>query len=212
LPFCNTTAHELCTAGKERVGALIRDRFTLGIVSGVIATISGMLLNAVSVALGFSQFYSFQLTGGIYLFPGLTDSVQGAILGSIVWFVIGGAGGILMAYLFRATGTDYWWAKSLAVSVGGIYRPASSLGRVFASIRSAAAAMSPPQHPCRAAGVKQPFSRTFSAGMFFVKQSILHSPSSPEYILPQNASQIRPAGRHCGSCSRKPSWYPEYLS
>jgi hypothetical protein len=100
---------------------LIRDRFTLGFVSGVTGTIPGMLLSAVSVAVGLSRFYSYQLTGGIYLFPGLTDSLQGAILGSIVWLVIGGFGGILMAYLLKATGTDYWWLKCLMISVGVIY-------------------------------------------------------------------------------------------
>jgi hypothetical protein len=100
---------------------VIQDRLALGAATGAVGTIPGLLLNWISVSLGFTRFYSFQLTGSVYLHPSLTDSVQGMILGGIIWLAIGAFGGILTAYLLSWTGIDYWWIKSVAVSLGIIY-------------------------------------------------------------------------------------------
>jgi hypothetical protein len=103
----------------------IRDRIALGTIAGLIGTIPGLALNYISVQLGLSKFYSFQLTGSIYLFPGLTDSLFGYILGGMVWLTFGVFLGIAIIYLIEITGEDYWWLKGVVVSFGimfvGIY-------------------------------------------------------------------------------------------
>jgi hypothetical protein len=53
---------------------IIRDRFTLGVLAGIVATVPALIVNTLSVALGFAKWYSHQIGGSIYLHPGLTDS------------------------------------------------------------------------------------------------------------------------------------------
>ena len=46
---------------------IIRDRFTLGVLAGIVATVPALIVNTLSVALGFAKWYSHQIGGSIYL-------------------------------------------------------------------------------------------------------------------------------------------------
>ena len=95
---------------------VIHDKFTLGIVAGILGTIPSLILNIISVQINLAKFYSFQLTGSIYLFPGLTGSFLGLVFGGLIWLAFGAFLGVIITYLLELTGQDYWWAKGVAAS------------------------------------------------------------------------------------------------
>lgn len=97
---------------------VIRDKIALGTLIGVIGTFPGLILNFILYKLGHTNYYSFQLSGGIYLLKNLTDSLSGLILGGIVWEFTGAFLGIITVYLIYSTGKDYWWLKGVLVSNG----------------------------------------------------------------------------------------------
>ncbi len=99
----------------------IKDKIALGTFAGLIATVPALLTNYLSVQLGFSKWYSFQLSAGIYLHAGLTDSWQGLVLGALVWMIPSALLGVLVAYLISATGKDYWWLKGCGVTLTLMY-------------------------------------------------------------------------------------------
>ncbi|NLP36060.1 MAG: hypothetical protein GX357_00195 [Firmicutes bacterium] len=96
---------------------VIRDRIALGVLAGIIATIPAILVNMLSVNLGFAKWYSHQIGGSIYLHPGLTDSLQGFLLGALTWLIPAMALGIITSYVIKATGEDFWWLKGIAVTL-----------------------------------------------------------------------------------------------
>jgi hypothetical protein len=100
---------------------VIRDRIALGVLAGIIAAIPSSLVNFLSVQVGISRWYSSQIGGSIYLHPGLTDSLQGFLFGSLIWLIPAMALGILTSYVIQATGEDYWWIKGLAVTMIFMY-------------------------------------------------------------------------------------------
>lgn len=97
---------------------IIHDKIALGTIAGIAGTIPSLVLNFISFKFGLTNYYSFQLAGGIYLLKPLTDSVSGLILGGIVWEAMGALLGIITAYLILATGKDFWWLKGIVVSNG----------------------------------------------------------------------------------------------
>jgi len=96
---------------------VIRDRIALGVFAGITATIPSLLVNFLSVNLGFAKWYSHQISGGIYLHPGLTDSIQGIILGLLIWLIPAMTLGVITSYVIKATGEDFWWLKGIAVTL-----------------------------------------------------------------------------------------------
>ncbi len=74
----------------------IHDRIALGTLAGIVGTIPSLILNFISVQVGFAKFYSFQISSSIYLFPGLTDSLNGLILGGLIWLGFGALLGVLI--------------------------------------------------------------------------------------------------------------------
>lgn len=100
---------------------VIRDRIALGTLAGLVATIPAFIVNMLSVALGFAKWYHYQIGGSIYLHPGLTDSPQGLILGTLVWLIPAMALGVITSYVIQATGEDFWWLKGIAVTLTCMY-------------------------------------------------------------------------------------------
>jgi hypothetical protein len=100
---------------------MIRDRIALGVVAGLLATIPSLIVNIISVNLGFARWYSHQIGGSIYLHPGLTDSPQGVILGLLVWIIPAMILGVITSYVIKVTGEDFWWLKGIAVTLTCMY-------------------------------------------------------------------------------------------
>lgn len=99
----------------------IKDGTALGAISGILATIPQLIFDYLSVILGYSHYYAFQLSGSIYLLKKLTFMPAGLILGGVVWESQAILLGILTVYYIRATGTDYWWLKGLIISNAIMY-------------------------------------------------------------------------------------------
>lgn len=100
---------------------IIRDRIALGTFAGIAATVPALIVNFLSVQLGLAKWYSFQLSAGIYLHPGLTDSIQGMFLGAFVWMIPAAFMGVIVSYIISATGEDYWWLKGIGVTLVLMY-------------------------------------------------------------------------------------------
>lgn len=94
----------------------ISDRIALGTVAGILGTIPQLILNYISVQMGFAKTYAFQLSGGIYLFKRFTAETAGFIFGGIVWLIVAAGLGIITTYIIVFTGKDYWWLKGILVS------------------------------------------------------------------------------------------------
>ncbi len=95
---------------------MIKDKIVLGAVVGVLATIPQLIFNFFMVRLNFSNFYDFQISGGIYLYKNLTYTFWGLVLGGLVWEFMAAGLGILTVFLILWTGKKYWWVKSILVS------------------------------------------------------------------------------------------------
>lgn len=95
---------------------MVRDKVALGTIAGLIGTIPQVLINALSVYIGFAKTYDFQLSGSIYLYKELTLTFWGFILGGIVWFSMAIGLGVVTTYFIKVTGKDFWWLKGIIVS------------------------------------------------------------------------------------------------
>jgi hypothetical protein len=95
---------------------MVRDKVALGTIAGLIGAIPQVLINALSVYIGFAKNFDFQLSGSIYLSRELTLTFWGFILGGIVWYSMAAGLGIFTTYFIKLTGKDYWWLKGIIVS------------------------------------------------------------------------------------------------
>jgi len=100
---------------------IIRDRFALGALAAQIATIPQLLLNVCAVQLGFTKYYSFQISGSIYLFKKLTLTPGGILLEILTWILMAAILGIITSYIIFWTGKDFWWLKGAIVSNAIMY-------------------------------------------------------------------------------------------
>ncbi len=94
----------------------IKDLIALGTLTGIIGTIPPLILNFITTILGFSQYYSFQLSGSIYINEPDTYTFWGMVLGGVVWEFMAAGLGIATVLLIRKTGKDFWWLKGMIIS------------------------------------------------------------------------------------------------
>lgn len=71
--------------------------------------------------MGIAKYYIFQISSSIRILKKFTDTPLGAILGISLWLITGAILGMILVYIFRLTGKDYWWAKSSIIIVGLMY-------------------------------------------------------------------------------------------
>ena len=102
---------------KGKVEMNIKDRIALGTISGLLASIPSFVINFILVQIGFARWYSFQIGGSIYLHPENTNTLQGFIFGTLVWLIPASALGIIIAYVIRNTGEDFWWLKGIIITM-----------------------------------------------------------------------------------------------
>jgi len=96
----------------------IHDSIALGTASGVVGTFPQLMLHFLAVQLGYNKYFAFQIMGSLYLVKKLTYVPLGYFIGGLLWEAFGAALGILIVYLIRATGREFWWLKGIGVSVG----------------------------------------------------------------------------------------------
>ncbi|MEW6182261.1 MAG: hypothetical protein AB1500_03670 [Bacillota bacterium] len=99
----------------------LKDRVALGTVSGIAATVPPLILNWGFVKLGLVEYYSFQLSAGVFITKIMTETPSGMFLGGVVWESAAAFFGILIVYFINFTGKDYWWLKGIIIPIALIY-------------------------------------------------------------------------------------------
>lgn len=97
----------------------IRDTITIGSIAGIIATIVFILVNYIFKLLGYQFTSTWEATADIFLSNNLVHTPLGNIIGILGQYVIGASGGIIIAYILKFTGYDYYIIKGLGI--GAVY-------------------------------------------------------------------------------------------
>ncbi|MBM7623388.1 hypothetical protein [Sporohalobacter salinus] len=91
----------------------IEDSMFLGGLAGIIGSIPSFIFNLIFVQLGITEYYTFQISSSIHLLKKFTTAPLGAALGIILWLIASSVLGIIIVYIFKFTGSDYWWFKGI---------------------------------------------------------------------------------------------------
>lgn len=94
---------------------MLKDRILAGTMAGMIAAIIKSVPNIILWKLGIVKHLYFHLASSALVRPEDVDTVLGLILGVVVDVITGGTLGVLIIFLFKATGRDYWWYKGLVM-------------------------------------------------------------------------------------------------
>lgn len=105
----------------------IKDPIVLGGIAGFIGNLAKNLGNEVSIALSFSKLSYAEIAGGVFMKRRETMTPLGKAIGYFGDSAIGGALGVGLVYVLKATGKDHAIAKGIGYShivwtvlVGGI--------------------------------------------------------------------------------------------
>lgn len=97
----------------------IEDTFALGAISALVASIPQVIFDWISHYYLFrGKYQAYQISSGVYLHPQLTNDPMGIALGVIVWITQAMVLGIIMTYVLKKSGKDFWWLKGLLISNG----------------------------------------------------------------------------------------------
>ncbi|HBX24370.1 MAG TPA: hypothetical protein DEF34_12170 [Desulfotomaculum sp.] len=113
-PAINQTLQAEST--KSLVEKAVNDTFLTGAVAGILGTIVLHILSFLWLNLGFINTTTMQVSGEIFLTPGQINTLAGFWVSIFVHFVVGSAGGVLLAYFMRFAGYDFYWIKGLALA------------------------------------------------------------------------------------------------
>jgi len=97
----------------------IKDRIFLGILSGLIGSIPGRLLNAVEYNRGIVDAKYGQMAAGLFINKNKADTPAGKLLGSVANELLAASTGISVTYTLAATGRDNAVLKGMGV--GSLY-------------------------------------------------------------------------------------------
>ncbi|KJS87823.1 MAG: hypothetical protein JM58_02970 [Peptococcaceae bacterium BICA1-8] len=94
---------------------MLRDRILAGTIAGMIATIFKTIPNIILWKMGIVQHSYLHLAAAALISPQDVNTPLGLIIGVAVDIITGGTLGLLIIYLFKITGRDYWWYKGLII-------------------------------------------------------------------------------------------------
>ena len=97
-----------------KVNYRVKDTIAIGVIAGSIATIQISIINIIFSALGFTVTPGWKPFAELF-FPAYSHSHLGFCVGLLGQICISSAWGVLIAYIFKYTGKDYWWLKGLGV-------------------------------------------------------------------------------------------------
>ena len=92
------------------------DTFTTGAMAGILGTIVLHILSLIWLNLGLISITTMQVSGEIFLIPGQINTLAGFWVSIFVHFLVGSAGGVLLAYFMKFAGYDFYWVKGLALA------------------------------------------------------------------------------------------------
>jgi len=97
----------------------VRDTLTIGSIAGITATFSFLTVNYIFKLAGFQFTSTWEATASIFMSYNLIHTLLGYFVGFLGQYIIGACGGVIMAYVLKYTGYDYYILKGLGV--GGFY-------------------------------------------------------------------------------------------
>jgi|GEM_PF-366543 len=95
----------------------IKDRIFLGIVTGVISSIPGRLLNACEYRAGLTEAKYGQLAANLFVDKKKADTMEGRVIGAIANGILTGVGGTFAVYLLSMTGRDKAAVKGMGIGL-----------------------------------------------------------------------------------------------
>lgn len=93
---------------------MLKDRVLAGAVAGMVASAIKDIPNIILWKMDVVKHLYFYLAASALIDPKQVDTAMGLILGIVVDMITGGSLGIILVFLFKFTGQDYWWFKGLA--------------------------------------------------------------------------------------------------
>ncbi|MTI83196.1 MAG: hypothetical protein FH756_04670 [Firmicutes bacterium] len=104
------------TTTKNIAEKVAYDTFTTGTVAGVLGTVALHALSLLWSYLGFIDITTMQVSGEIFLNQNQVNTFAGFMVSIFAHFVIGAAGGVLLAYFMKLSGHDFYWLKGVALA------------------------------------------------------------------------------------------------
>lgn len=92
---------------------MFKDRILAGTIAGMIATLFKDIPNIILWKMGVVKHLYLYIASSVLIRPQDVTTVWGLVLGVAVDIITGGTLGILIIYLIKFTGRDYWWYKGL---------------------------------------------------------------------------------------------------
>jgi len=94
----------------------MHDTITIGVVGGLIGTIGMHLINLILKYLGIVKITSIQITATLFLNWNQANTIYGTIIGLINHLFIGSIIGVIIAFVFKYFGKDYYLIKGLGIT------------------------------------------------------------------------------------------------
>lgn len=101
---------------KNIVEKAIHDTFITGVVAGILGTLVLHVLSLLWKYLGFINVTTMQVSGEIFLNPNQINTFAGFIVSILAHFIIGSAGGVLLAYFMKISSYNFYWLKGLGLA------------------------------------------------------------------------------------------------
>lgn len=95
----------------------IKDRIFLGIITGVISSIPGRLLNACEYRAGLTEAKYGQMAANLFVDKKKVDTIEGRAIGAFVNGILTGVGGTFAVYLLSMTGRDKAAVKGMGIGL-----------------------------------------------------------------------------------------------
>jgi hypothetical protein len=93
----------------------MRDTITIGTIAGSISTITITLFTWILRLLGFNFISIWETAANIILNKGLIHEPVGYFIGMVAHFTLGAIFGIMLAYMLRLTGKDFYILKGIGL-------------------------------------------------------------------------------------------------
>lgn len=94
----------------------MRDTLTIGTIAGITGTVSMHILSMIEKLFGIVDLTTLQVSAALFLEWDQINTPAGLFVGVIAHLIVGSAGGVLLAYLIKISGKDYYWLKGLALA------------------------------------------------------------------------------------------------
>ncbi|MBM7625076.1 hypothetical protein [Sporohalobacter salinus] len=95
----------------------VRDKYSMGIIAGLIANTVGTVLNYISYYFGLTKYLPSHIASATFLPKSKVNCFLGLTIGLFADYGVAIFFGITITYLLYYTGTDYMWLKGISVSL-----------------------------------------------------------------------------------------------